>query len=186
MTQCYRRLFGRPYPSNASRSTGASHLLVGTDMETCGRVMGHLFFGIDRVLLNFYNEHVKLPAVNRFMTMEPQLWTDPMQAKILWQMYDLKIPVTASTVVWPNYTMKCMGLANTELSRFVRNLRANRPVFATAIDSTLKVEILHRDGSREVKTYTCPSPKDAKRRQREWRMAVFTRLGTLNFRHGGG
>jgi integrase len=181
----WRELMFKPFPHNGMRHTAASMLLEARGMETCARILGHDFRDTDKVLLDHYRSLVDPDMVKRFYEMLPQRdLTLEREAAYKYRLYTGWIDGAATTRLWPNCRMHYMHQMNTGSVDFVRNLRAKRPIFATAVGKSLEIEILHPDGRPEKLIIPCQRKLWAKKLEHRWRVAIYTGQGVLNFENG--
>lgn len=191
---CWRKLMGKPWPSNAMRHMAASNLLVFTNptrpdklrIETCQKVLGHKF-GEDKkanVLFDHYFSSVTPHQANWFYAMLPQPLTDELEAAYKWRFYTGGIDLTRNTRMWPNHAMECCHNVATNRTHFVNELKSKRPIFATAVKNILRVETLWPDGSRTTTEIRCVSAPFAQELQHRWRVAVYTGQGVLDYETG--
>jgi hypothetical protein len=180
----WKVLFIKPWPVNAPRHTGASNLLVATDMFVCGRVMGHRFLKVDEELLKHYRRLVHPNQAKIFFTMLPQDFSPALDAAYRWRLYTGWIDPTLNREGWPNYGMICADALKTRSLSVEKELRSNRPVLATALGKTLTVETIGPDGTNSTTSFTFRTHKIARELQHRWRVAVYTGQGILDYTTG--
>lgn len=182
--RAYRELFVEPWPSNVMRSSGASALLVKKGMAVCGQVMGHMFLGIDRTLLNFYKAHVTIDYANAFFEIEPEAWCDEIETRYKWLLYMGWNDPSLSTAMWPNFlvqTQHYIGMASPEMTDL---LRRKRPIFAEAVGRDVRIEVLNLNATRQSYIVHCRSERAARKITHRIRVAVYTAQGVINFETG--
>lgn len=176
----YRELTGEPWPGNVLRSTGASAILVLTNMPTCGRVMGHRFEGIDEILLKWYRKHMTPAAAAVFAKMVPEPLSSELEARYKHRLYRAVVDLTLSTHMWPNYAVKGQHTVGMNSAGMVELLRKKRPIFAQAIGREVAIEIIHLDGATTSTKISTSSRKTARKMVHRIRVALLTGQGVID------
>jgi hypothetical protein len=159
-------------------------LLVFAGMQVCGQIMGHLFEGVDHILLDWYREHVSRDTAQHFMMMVPEPWSPELEARYMWKLYKGWIDTSLSTHMWPNYSVQgqhTIGMGSEKMDGLIR---CKRPIYAVAQGKTIEIRITYLDGSTATNIVPCRTEKIAKKKTHKIQVASYTGQGVIDVNTG--